>query len=628
MCGIAGFFSAKSKIDFDRLNIQVDNYLATRGPDYSGVCYFNGGDTSFSNVDSRYANGSFWHKRLSIIDVSNNANQPMEHPSGNVIAFNGEIYNYLELREELIAHHYTFNTKSDTEVILAAFDRWGLKSFDRFIGMFAIALLNLKNGELILARDSIGIKPLYYSCNSEMLAFSSRADLTAQMVGQNSINLASAYNFIEFGISDNDENTMFYNVNSLLPGEVRVYNTKTLQLISTSKIDYSKAKLKESNFDNASDKKEALRTLLADSLRLHTRTDVGFCTTLSGGLDSSSIVGLLDKIGIHNIKPYSYIPENEDISEQKWINIVANQFGLDVNYIRYSPDDFWADLPDFVNATDMPVNSMSMYSQYKIYQAIAKAGHKVVLDGQGGDEMFGGYVQYLYYKGYEDLIGLKLGRFLKLMKGAKATVPTSFLYKNMARLMLYNSSSFLYEKLRSAGNDPIIDNNYFNSKQAIKLLNFNYETSSLKGKLLNDLKFQDLPRLLRYADRASMRWSLESRVPFATQPLLSFVETLSSDDFVSADGVTKDLFRKAVEPVLPTEIYNRKDKKGFNTDYEHVLYSEKMVSIIENIVSSTELLMINKSALISALKRKVNYPSNKLWRIVSLLLWIDAKKLN
>lgn len=621
MCGIAGLFSKGIITDFEKQNQLVDTYISDRGPDYSGLAAFNIAG-KMSAVPSHDTIGIFWHKRLSIIDVSADGNQPMQDNFGNTIIFNGEIYNYLEIKKVLIGFGEQFRSHSDTEVVLAAYRKWGVACFDKFIGMFAIALHDQKENILLLARDSMGIKPLYYCKNEESICFSSRADLTAAMAGLSAVNLAAAFNYIQFGITDNDNQTMYQNILSLLPGEVHIYSLHNYQQTSSFFIDYAKAAFDTGILKTENEKKEALKYVLTNTLKLHTRTDVGFCTTLSGGLDSSAIIGILKSTGINELNPFSYIPEDEAISEEKWIDMMAAANHLSVHKITYNSNDFWNDFPDFISTCDLPVNTASMYSQYKIYQAIASSGNKVVLDGQGGDEMFGGYIQYLYYKAYENLVQLKPATFLSVLKGSKQTVSSAFLYRNLLRLSFFNIAPSVYNKLRLARKDSIVNKEFFKTANAFQSVN--YESDTLKGRILNDLKLQDLPRLLRYADRSSMRWSLESRVPFASQPVMAFMEKMESDDFVSKDGVTKSLFRSVIKDFIPEAIYNRRDKKGFNTNYKHILYSKEMIDFFEAIPQD-RLPILNKQNMLNALKQNTPYDSNKLWRLAFFAAWCFIK---
>lgn len=617
MCGIAGVFGSISDERLTKLDNLVNHYITKRGPDHTGLMRFdNCGNVAVSG--NNVITEALWHKRLSIIDISPEGNQPMVSTNGTILVFNGEIYNYIELRTELKGLGKRFTTNSDTEVVLQAYETWHLEAFNKFIGMFAITLIDAQRDEIVFIRDSIGIKPFYYS-ESKGLCFSSRADLTSKMAEQHELNFSTIFNFAEYGITDNDDATMFNNVYSLLPGEIRIYSRKNLSLKKTSMVQYSYSAIDQS--DTNTPKHIQLRQLLLKTVNLHCRTDVGFCTTLSGGLDSTAIISLLKNNGLSDIKAYSYIPADHKISEEKWVDIVGDHYGVKVKKIGFLDDHFWDDFDDFIFACDMPVNSSSMYSQYKIYQAVATDGNKVVLDGQGGDEMFGGYVQYLYYKGYEELMSLKIGRFIKLISGAKQTINTSFLLKNITRLMLYNSSSKLYRAFRQYGNDAILDSSFFESRSAIKPLNFSYETNTLKKKLSNDLKYQDLPRLLRYADRSSMHWSLESRVPFASQPIARFMAEVTPNDIVDETGLTKSLFRKAVGDLLPQKIRHRRDKMGFNTNFKELLFSENMKDRITSTSFETLLPFINRQHLIKSLDKDLTYDPAKLWRITFLINW-------
>jgi asparagine synthase (glutamine-hydrolysing) len=266
-----------------------------------------------------------------------------------------------------------------------------------------------------------------------------------------------------------------------------------------------------------------------------------------------------------------------------------------------------------------------MYSQFKIYEIIRKDSNTVVLDGQGGDEMFGGYIQYIYYRVYELLLAGKLSSLIRMISGSRQTISNSFLAKNITRLLLANKLPFLYQYLRNNQQDEVLKLDYFQKSNCEKLPSF--DRNSLMDKLEADRNFQDLPRLLRYADRNSMAWSLESRVPFASQPIQSFVTKLNSKDIIDSNSLTKNLFRSAVEPYIPAEIFNRRDKKGFNSDDKAILTSTEARDFLESLPIST-YAFINKDSLLKVLDCKNNYKIENLWRIFSLLKWLDQNKIN
>lgn len=624
MCGIAGVFSDKP-LSFHPLQKLVDERLSSRGPDYSGSVCLNSEGVMGSTDFLFETKGILWHKRLSIIDVSDGANQPMTNDYLQYIVFNGEIYNYIEIKKDLEKLGAKFVSSSDTEVILTAYAHWGIQAFNRFIGMFAFCIYDPLLKRIILVKDGLGIKPLYYAEKRGSLCFSSRVDLTSRLFGSNKLSYSSTLNFLESGISDDNNETFIEGIKSVMPGELRVYDSETLDFIFSSKITFESSSQVDPSGMSDIERVLALRELLTKSVHIHTRTDVGFCATLSGGLDSTSILGILASQGYKDINLFSYIPKEKEISEEKWIDIASNHFSVNVNKVSFDFSEFWSDLNDFGSQMDQPYNSLSMYSQYKIYQKVHDSGNKVVLDGQGGDEMFGGYIQYLYYAAYDNLNKFQFKKFLDIIKGSRETVSPYFILSNIARIGFLNTSRTLYNNLKYNRRDSLFDKNYFKYYGSASLRN--YDADSLLSKLSMDLQFQDLPRLLRYADRNSMSWSLESRVPFASQPLMDFVSKLSSVDFVDKVGTTKALFRKSVEPFLPPEILSRKDKKGFNTNDAGILFTKQAIDHVASL-SFDEIPFINKDRMISHLSGKSNYSAAKLWRLFSLVHWMNIKKIS
>jgi len=623
VCGIAGIVSLKP-IHFSAWSETVENKLRRRGPDHFDCLVLNSNGVPLADQFSE-SNIILWHSRLSVIDVSTEANQPMVYNTGVSIVFNGEIYNYIELKDELQSLGYAFTTISDTEVILAAYSHWGIDCFNRFIGMFAIVIIDSRLQHFIIVRDGLGIKPLYYARNGKKFVFSSRLDLSSYLAEYNTLNQSRALHFLKAGFSDYDKETFISNLFSLTPGEIRVFSLETLEELKVSKINYTDNSHVGINRLSHDEKVIALRETLINTVRLHTRTDVGFCSTLSGGLDSTAIAGMLINLGYDKLKLYSYIPELAEISEEKWVDIAGTHFGIPVIKMRYNSSDFWSDFEGFSEQIDGPYNSSSMYSQFKIYEIIRKDSNTVVLDGQGGDEMFGGYIQYIYYRVYELLLAGKLSSLIRMISGSRQTISNSFLAKNITRLLLANKLPFLYQYLRNNQQDEVLKLDYFQKSNCEKLPSF--DRNSLMDKLEADRNFQDLPRLLRYADRNSMAWSLESRVPFASQPIQSFVTKLNSEDIIDSNSLTKNLFRSAVEPYIPAEIFNRRDKKGFNSDDKAILTSTEARDFLESLPIST-YAFIDKDSLLKVLDCKNNYKIENLWRIFSLLKWLDQNKIN
>ena len=618
MCGIAGIITRNIRTDFCEKGLLVDRLISTRGPDYSGKYEAFIKDKS---LNERFL--GFWHRRLSIIDLHHVSNQPMTDDLGNVLVFNGEIFNYVELRVELLSLGYAFRTNSDTEVILVAYKHWKEFCFQRFIGMFAIVIYDKNTSTLVFSKDSCGIKPLYYSLNDEALTFSSRVDLTGLLNDESKINLLETHRFLKFGLSDDSSNTLINNVNSILPGEVKIFDIFQMKFVKSLTIDISQATLPSISLDRSMSSAGVLRDILLETLDIHTRSDVGFCTTLSGGIDSTGIIGMLKHLGKNDILPFSYIPNNRSYSEEYWIDLVCKHYGLKAHIIKYEMTDFWNDLDVFLLSNDLPVNSLSMYSQFKVYQGISQTGNKVVLDGQGGDEMFGGYIQYLWYKAVDDITNLDFGDLIKLLNGTSEYLPKNYLIKNILLLFLSKNFKQIAGFVKHSCKDIIINDSFLiNGKLDV---DFPYLVFTLKEKIDMDTRFVDLPRLLRYADRSSMNWSLESRVPYASQPILSYRNNFSNADYVSNEGVSKNLFREAIKEFLPDKVFKRMDKMGFNTDTSNILFSPRMISLVREILKNVDYPFIHKTNLLAALEGKVEYDHLKLWRIVSFLLWAKER---
>lgn len=571
MCGIAGIISPDSLDPKLALSSQLSQALHHRGPDDAGFYYKSKTLSLRSETPRDDWSGEgllLLHRRLSILDLSSHGAQPLLSLDGRYsLVFNGEIYNYKELRHELQGLGYQFVTATDSEVLLYSFAEWKTNCLHRFVGMFAFAIWDNHEESLFLARDPFGIKPLYYSTSSKKFTFASEmsALLECPWISK-TLNANSAFQFLRYGLSSYDENTFCSEILQLRSGHwMKVKHDGQIENRPTPYWQPSTQIRNEISFQDASRK---LRDLFLESVALHTRSDVPLGIAVSGGIDSSSIACAVRHLFPDlEIKTFSYIPDKKSISEEKWIDIVNQSIGAHSFKVTPRSEDFNSDFSKILKAQGEPYPSASIYAQYKVFELAAQSGVKVVLDGQGADEYLAGYS---FYKSAHFATMIRKGQLLKLISFLHSAIDE----KNIAivSLILRSVDFFappsLQELFRSLINKKSIPN-WINkgwlSENQIQP-SYHFYTSSnevLKETLLRTLETTSLPHLLRYADRNSMAFSIESRVPFLTTPLVEFCLGLPDEFLISKDGTSKAVFRAAMRGIVPDAILDRKDKIGF-----------------------------------------------------------------
>ena len=587
MCGIFGIHQTNGRrVDLAALQT-VAAVLRHRGPDDEGYLLANtqterpilcGGRDTSSDLNQPsiqdFAGQPFdlalGFRRLSILDISPAGHQPMSSSDETCwIIFNGEIYNYIELREELGRHGYAFRTGTDTEVILAAYQHWGIECLSHFIGMWAFALWDRKENQLVLARDRFGIKPLYYVNDGEQFAFASEVEvlLDSSLISRQ-INPGRIYDYLRFGITDYGAETMFAEIQQLPAAHYMLLplnNPRAAEVKRYWRIDLSrKADL---SFDEAATR---LRELFLDSVGLHLRSDVPIGTALSGGIDSSAIVMAMRHLdpGIE-IHTFSYTAEEEAVSEEHWADLVINAAGSRPHKVRPTSQELTADLNRLIDTQDEPFGSTSIYAQYRVFKLAHEAGIKVMLDGQGADELLAGYPFYLTARIASLLRQGQLGEANRLNKQA-ATLPQTKgmnLLASAGGALLPKGIRRLVRRATENGAAPEwLNSGWFAQRGVEPRQPFKSRgRDMLREQLYDTLVESSLPMLLRYEDRNSMAHSIESRVPFLTAELAEFIFSLPEEYLIAPDGTSKHVFRQAMRGIVPAAILERRDKIGFAT---------------------------------------------------------------
>jgi asparagine synthase (glutamine-hydrolysing) len=602
MCGISAIFSNKS-VCLSELK-DITDIIRHRGPDDEGYICFNdekiyilgGTDTpsltykselsyapegSINDLEKTNFHIGLGHRRLAILDISTAGHQPLSYLNGRYwIVFNGEIYNYLEIREELISFGYEFVSHSDTEVILAAYHHWGIACQDRFNGMWAFIIFDQIEKNVFISRDRFGIKPLYYwnSPQGDLYFASEIKQFTVAQGWEAKLNAQRAYDYLIYSFTDHTDQTMFKGVFMIPPGCCLHSGISSLYQTKSDKLKWIKwyhipEKKYSGDFSAASVK---FRQLFQDVIKVHLRSDVAVGSALSGGLDSSAIVCEINRqlktVDKHEIqKTFSSCAKDVRYSEKQWMDIVTGFTLVDAYYVYPSGSDVFRLTPTILWHMDEPYQSQSAYLGWHVFESAKKNEVKVLLNGQGADEYLGGYGQYTMLRLKNLIKKCKFKRFFINLKSYNDDSAVGMI-KTIFKIFFSVFPDSITKKLGlnfgyTAHLNHFIDFNILLAEK--KHPNYIKEASakSIKGvtKLLTF--YTTLPKYLRWEDRNSMAHSVEARVPFLDYRLFEFAYNLP-EEYLQYYTENKRVLREALIGALPEEIRTRKDKKGFITPEE------------------------------------------------------------
>ncbi|MDF2940373.1 MAG: asparagine synthase [Gammaproteobacteria bacterium] len=568
MCGIAGFFQAPF-LEKGNLTKMADA-IAHRGPDAEGFYFDKNSQTGLG------------HRRLSIIDLSPLGKQPMTYQdSGLWIVFNGEVFNYLELKKELIQLGFTFHTETDTEVLLVAYIAWGADAFKKLNGMFAFGIYNERDRSLILVRDRYGIKPLYYWQEGEAVVFASELKAFAAIGDKLKLQFDKAA--IQTALHSSFELeasgfTLFKQVKNLAPGHYIQLHGKYAKLTQWWNTVEHLVQVPK----NLQDQAAQFRELFADSCRLRLRSDVPIGTSLSGGLDSSSVVMMLSRLG-QPVTTFIHTFKGTNLDESDYANLVAEAAKVKKVYVE-------ADQSLIIDQLDKVIYQFeSIYpglpdSPYRIYQAQSNQGIKVTLDGHGSDEMLAGYDWYLNDARKDS--SLFSPRFYQLLQQQKnmmgGFLPRHFYLKAFLEKMgLRQHLARLKPKAMGLN---FYQDSYAGEAYKVENMQLPDHWGHLQRKLYHDFHRSILPRILKNFDLMSMAHGVEVRMPFMDYRLVNFVFSLP-DSSKLGQGYSKLVLRESMKGILPEQIRTRQSKMGFNSPLQHWLRHE-MREWVENTLQS------------------------------------------
>lgn len=554
MCGITGILSNNpANITGQRLKKMTDA-IAHRGPD---------GEKTWVSPSGLAGLG---HRRLSILDLSPAGAQPMHYLGRYTIVHNGEIYNYRELRDLLLSKGYTFSSRTDTEVILAAYDHYGTGCLQHFDGMFAFAIWDEKESTLFLARDRFGEKPIFFYRDEEEFLFASELKALWAAGIKKESNKKMLFNFITIGYTQNPGNgfeTFFQDILKVPARSFLLYNAVTQNMQTTCYWDIEVGRTLSCKEGQAIDE---FTQLLLTSVNRRLRSDVAVGTSLSGGLDSSSIVACIvqQPNAPAKLPTFSAIFPGFDKDESDFVHLLTRHFHLENHPTTPTADGLIRDFEKLVHHQEEPFSSSSIYAQFRVFGLAVDHSVKVMLDGQGADELLAGYHKYYSWYWQELYRSDKKAFALELEAAKESGVYDRWTWKNRLAAHLPVYAGLFLKKKRTSQQRRNSDL----SRDFVRQFGVSYydipHFDRLNGILYYNTFMNGMEELLRYADRNSMAHGLEVRLPFLSHELVEFVFSLPAH-FKIREGWTKWLLRKSMEDSLPAEITWRRDKTGFET---------------------------------------------------------------
>ena len=665
MCGIAGIINLSGQTSDISVHIkQMCDKIKHRGPDGEGFLFFKNdeviscfaGDTPQKGINSNFQYspkvdinsigtdyyGAFGHRRLSILDLTEAGHQPMCTGDGEIwVTYNGEIYNYIELREELERDGFNFKTNTDTEVLLNAYQKWGVDCLNRFNGMWAFVILDKKKNILFGSRDRFGVKPFYYSLDSDHFTFASeqKAIVSLPFVST-TINSKAVFDYLVLGVSEKEEEGMFKNIFELMPSHSFIFdlNSKDLKKWKYYDLEYQD---KWENFDQNKESEiiNNSTSLVREAISLRLRSDAPVGSCLSGGLDSSAIVCTINKlleessiaqIGEHQ-QVFTACYDDPKYDESNWAKKVVGQTKTSWHKAFPTSELLLNELEHVTFIQDIPVFSSSTFSHYQVMKLANEKGIKVTLDGQGGDEVFAGYDPQVISYWFEIIKNFKVGKLLNEFNiSERSIVSRSHLSQNILKYLILNylPSSAVKEFYKKAAiykyiNPQFWDQHVENVKEVTPQVK-----PSLNKVLHEYLTGPKLKVLLKTSERNSMAHSVESRVPFADDiNLIEYMFKIPSA-YKIKNNVTKHLLREATNGILPEEVRQRTDKVGFSTPeitWLREINGDLKAYITDDLKEFLNVSKINKNW--------DNFFSDKadntqlIWRLVNFAVWKKVYKL-
>jgi asparagine synthase (glutamine-hydrolysing) len=550
MCGINGFNWPDEKL-IKQMNLAVKN----RGPDGEGI--YIGPLVSLG------------HRRLSIIDLSEKGKQPMCNEDGTIwLTFNGEIYNFNEVKKELVGKGHIFTSATDSEVIIHAYEEFGIECTKRFNGMWAFCLYDSKRNKLILSRDRFGIKPLYYYRDNDRFIFSSMISGILCHNITTTPNNTAIMEYLAFNLLQHDEYTFFNQIYSLTPGTTLVYELDSKQL---TKHRYYKIT------PQIPQDKNTIADIFTRSVELRTISDVPIGSCLSGGIDSSAIVCILGRYLKSRFNTFSLVVPGSPQDESKYIAEIGRHVDVNQYFTKVETSNFLDNVYDFVECQEEPVRGITSYAQYKVMELAHEKGMKVLLDGQGSDEIFAGYKYYSSFYFYELMKQWRMLTLARELVSAHNWYAMAML--SFQLLPTWGVKYFIWEKFLNTWIDATM------LREVKRVNDPRWQAMSLDEGLRITISQTSLPQLLTLEDKNSMRWSIETRIPFLDFHVVEAAMGCDSSQKLK-NKTTKVIFREAMKEIVPSMILDRKDKIGFHAPSNELFREGQVVAFSKNIIYS------------------------------------------
>jgi asparagine synthase (glutamine-hydrolysing) len=635
MCGLIASVSPQRSIRSTELH-QMLKLASHRGPDGLGTVFSEGNSWEDYETDSAWI--GMGHVRLSIIDLSDGSKQPLISRCGRYgLVFNGEIYNYLELRTELKDHGRVFESDGDSEVLLQALVEWGVDALPKLRGMFAFVFVDLYEQEVTAARDRYGIKPLYlWRVGSEFHFASEIKQFLGHPKWKSKLNQKSALEFLLYGVTDYSASTHFADVEHIPPGSVAIVGRNT---------DFNMRISKWWNPDRSAfkgtyaDACEQYQHLLRKSLELHLRSDVPIASCLSGGLDSSAIVGATskwfdrDKSSHHTFTATS---DDSRIDETRFARAVNEFSGSTGHELLPTSERLWSDLNRIIWHQDEPFGSTSIFAQWCVFGAMAEHGIKVALDGQGADEQLGGYDSFVSLYVLNQMTsghGIRaVNEFRNFKESGRVTgksVLSALAYMHLPKTVRNAVGRIAQIPSQNAGKwlNPHAISHAGVQDPFTPLGKYPDSVNHLSRDMVDRI---NLPMLLRFEDRNSMAFGIEARVPFVDHELMEFGLSIP-EEFLLREGNTKSVLRDSVADCLPHSIVRRRDKIGFQTAESNWLMSQssQMMKDFDDLHERAEPLLTSSTRDFVLRSLTGDASSHQAgWRMFAFLKWMKIFDVN
>lgn len=638
MCGIAGLICAEGQRVPRGLPKLLSDTFCYRGPDGYGFMSWDGESAKLSRepVEDGRTRISFVHRRLAIIDLSDGGWQPVSSPDGQVsLVFNGEIYNYIELREELRALGCKFTTSSDTEVLLKGYLAWGKDVFPKLIGMFAIALLDLREREVLLVRDQFGIKPIVYVHSKLGLAFASEINGLLQIDGwDRALDPIAIFRYLRWGSSLEGRSTLLKNVERVLPSEILSISIDDPSVTESHK--FWDLEIGRGRSWSLSEAAERLRCELEQSVQIHLRSDVPVGIALSGGVDSTSLALISRMVSPETaLTAFSYLADSEKINEGPLIGMVASRAGISLESVHLNEANFTEIADRAARRIDEPFGTPSIIAESEVFKRAHELGITVVFSGQGPDEMMAGYARY---RPLAVLSQMRMGHlgFAMRQLSASSKWPDSPTKTMLGWIAMLTLPAGLQGTARQASGKNLtpegIRGEWF-KEQGVRISSASDMACglNLKKRLRHDIFNFGLQNLLAWADQTAMQHSIECRLPYLNPRLAELVMSLPEEYLVAGDGTCKQVLRTAVKGLVPDEILKVKRKIGFQTDTDRLLAGSS--SWVRDVVESDwcrALPFVDMPAVrrqVESLAAGRTVEAERLWRLINFSIWSEERGL-